>query len=242
LGLTKGLLFRQGGLVLPWKTLDRAKTADGSELTLALRGTHYAIRIGGQNLMSSESHDSEEQLAVHGCEGLAGRKGVRVLVGGLGMGFTVRAALDAVAADAEVEVVELVSAVVRWNRDPLAALAGAPLADRRVRVIEGDVGKTIERSASRYDAILLDVDNGPEAFTSHENRRLYTAYGLGLARRALRPHGVFAVWSAFEDADFAERLRIAGFQVQTRRVRAQRTGGGGRHVLWLARAGHIVPG
>jgi len=131
-------------------------------------------------------------------------------------------------------------AVVRWNREALAPLAGAPLADKRVHVIQGDVGKIIEKSEARYDAILLDVDNGPEAFTTHENRRLYTAYGLGLSRRALRPNGIFAVWSAFEDPEFANRLRVAGFHIQTRRVRAQR-GGGGRHVLWLGRAGHIVP-
>jgi len=227
--------------MLPWKALDRVKMADGSELTLSMRGDHYAIRVGGASLMSSDSHASEELLAVHGCEGLKARPGVRVLVGGLGMGFTVRAALDALADDAAVDVVELIAAVVRWNRDHLAHLAGAPLADARVHVVQGDVGKIIEKSEGRYDAILLDVDNGPEAFTTHENRRLYTAYGLGLARRALRPNGTFAVWSAFEDPEFAHRLRVAGFHIQTRRVRAQR-GGGGRHVLWLGRAGHIVPG
>jgi spermidine synthase len=215
-------------------TLERAPISDGGEMVLSRRGDEYAIRVDGQELMNSRTHGSEERLAVHGCAGLRARPGVRVLVGGLGMGFTARAALNVLAADAEVEVVELIGAVVRWNRERLAHLAGNPLADPRVRVIEGDVTDVIARAERRYDAILLDIDNGPSALTLAGNKRVYAPDGLKSAARALRPAGVLAVWSAYEDAGFSARLRRAGFQVETKRVRA---GGdaGGRHLLWLAR-------
>jgi len=167
--------------VLPWKTLDRAKTADGGELTLALRGEQYAIRISGQNLMSSESHDSEEQLAVHGCEGLAGQSGVRVLVGGLGMGFTVRAALDAVGADAEVEVVELVSAVVPWNRDALAHLAGAP-GERNDRADDARVGDLGALGAHRELRELLVERHVASAELGHH--RLHARHVAAIERKS----------------------------------------------------------
>ena len=158
-----------------WQTLDRALTSDGSELTLCWFEDHhserFALRVDGQELMHSNSHASEEKLAVHGCAGLAGRTKARVLVGGLGMGYTARAALDRVAADAEVVVVEAVGQVIVWNRDPglLGQLARIPLGDPRLTVVEGDVGDAIERAAAatteaaRFDSILLDVDNGPTA-------------------------------------------------------------------------------
>jgi len=224
--------------MMPWVTLDRAVSTDGSELALARRDRHFTIRVDGQVLMSSESHGSEEKLAEHGCAGLRAVPRARVLVGGLGLGFTARAALDLLGADARVDVVELVGAVVTWNRDVIGHLAGAPLLDPRVRVIESDVADTIAAARGRYDAILLDVDNGPQALTSYHNRRLYTPAGLASARRALRHRGTLAVWSAFEAQPFTDRLRQSGFEVSVKRVRAHGTSGH-RHALWLARS---VPG
>ena len=229
-----------------WQTLDRALTSDGSELTLCwfedYFSERFALRVDGQELMHSNSHGSEEKLAVHGCAGLATRSKARVLVGGLGMGFTARAALDRVAADAEVVVVEAVGQVIAWNRDPglLGQLAGMPLGDPRLSIVEGDVGDVIERSAGatteaeRFDAILLDVDNGPTALSTFTNRRLYTVAGLVSARQALRSDGVLAVWSTFTDARFTARLREAGFAARTMRVLAG-DGTQRRHILWLAR-------
>jgi spermidine synthase len=220
--------------VLPWRTLDRALTNDGSELTLAGRGAQFAIRVDGQELMNSDSHGSEEKLGRHGCAGMGALPVARVLIGGLGMGYTARAALAALGPGAKVEVLELVGAVVRWNRDIIGHLAGEPLRDPRLRVLEGDVADTIEAARARYDAILLDVDNGPVALTSHENKRLYAPEGLRSARRALRPNGVLAVWSAFQSRAFTARLREAGFEVHLKRVRADE-GSHRRHALWLAR-------
>jgi spermidine synthase len=241
-----------------WQTLDRALTGDGSELTLCRlefpleaplenRRVRFALRVDGQELMHSNSHGSEEKLAVHGCAGLAARSKARVLVGGLGMGFTARAALDSLAGDAAVVVVEAVAAVIAWNRDPalLGGLAGTPLTDPRLSVVEGDVGDAIERSAAtatedaRFDAILLDVDNGPTALSTFTNRRLYSAEGLATARRALRDGGVLAVWSTFQDARFTARLREAGYEVRTKRVLAG-DGTSRRHVLWLAQPATIT--
>jgi spermidine synthase len=219
----------------PWRTLARAVTSDGSELALARREHEFAIRVDGQVLMNSTSHGSEKKLAQHGCVGLRDARRARVLVGGLGMGFTARAALDELGADARVEVAELVSAVVQWNRDLIGHLACAPLLDPRLRVIEADVAETIGRARRRYDAILLDVDNGPEALSSHQNRRIYTEAGLERARRALRPRGMLALWSAFEARPFTKRLADCGFDVEVKRVRAHGSSSQ-RHVLWLARS------
>ena len=172
--------------------------------------------------MHSNSHGSEEKLAGLVAPGLAAKPGARVLIGGLGMGFTARAALGVLAADAAVEVVELVGAVVRWNRDVFGHLAGRRWATARLGAIEGDVAATIAGARARYDAILLDVDNGPAALTTFGNKRLYAEHGLRAAARALRPGGVLAVWSLFEDARFSTRLRAAGFQVEVKRVTAGR--------------------
>jgi spermidine synthase len=221
--------------MMPWVTLDRAQSSDGSELALARRDKQFSIRVDGQVLMNSESHGSEEKLAEHGCSGLRAVPRARVLVGGLGMGFTARAALDVLGADARVDVVELVSAVVSWNRHFIGHLAGEPLLDPRVSVIENDVAETIATARGRYDAILLDVDNGPEALTSYQNKRLYTPEGLAKARRALRPRGTLAVWSAFEARPFTARLRQSGFDVAVKRVRAHGSASH-RHSLWLARS------
>ena len=207
---------------------------DGSEMTLARRGDEHSIRIDGEVLMNSNSHGSEERLAERGCAGLDAVPRARVLVGGLGMGFTVRAALSVLRPDAAVDVVELVGAVVRWNRELIGHLAGAPLLDPRVRVIEGDVADTISTAREHYDAILLDVDNGPEAFTARENSHLYSKAGIRRARQALRPNGVLAVWSTFESPAFTARLREADLETRVVRVRANGQSNG-VHSLWLGR-------
>ncbi len=218
----------------PWETLDRAEAPDGTALTLVRHGGDFAIRAGGHALMGSRMHASEDALGARGCEGLRARRGARVLIGGLGMGFTLRAALDALAPDARVEVAELVPAVVRWNLTHLAHLAGRPLDDPRARVIEADVADVIAGARGAYDAVLLDVDNGPSAITAASNARLYGAAGLARAARALREGATLAVWSAGEDRGFTARLVAAGFEARTERARA-RAEGGGWHVLWLAK-------
>jgi spermidine synthase len=188
--------------------------------------------------MTSDSHGSEEQLAERGCAGLDALPRARVLVGGLGLGFTARAALSALRSDAVVDVVELVGAVVRWNRELIGHLADAPLLDPRVRVIEGDVADAISKARDRYDAILLDVDNGPEAFTRRENKHLYSPAGLLRARRALRPNGVLAIWSTFSSRVFTARLR--GADLETRLVRVRANHDSKRlHSLWLARRSKV---
>jgi spermidine synthase len=218
--------------MVPWETLDRTFMNDGSELVIARRDREFSIRVDGQVLMNSESHGSEEKLAAHACAALRTKPRARVLIGGLGMGFTARAALDELGADARVDVAEIAGAVVKWNRDLIGHLAGVPLRDRRLHVVEADVADAIAGAGNRYDAILLDVDNGPEALSSFRNKRLYTRAGLELARRALRPAGVLAVWSAFEASPFTTRLSESGFDVTVKRVRAHRDSNR-RHVLWL---------
>ena len=220
--------------MIPWQELDRAPVPGGGELTLLRRGDEFSIRAGNQELMNSRMHGSEEALAERGCAGLERLRDACVLVGGLGMGFTVRACLDRLGPGARVEVAELIPAVVRWNRGPLAHLAGRPLDDARVHVFEEDVGEVIRAAREVYEAILMDVDNGPAALTSEANARLYGAAGLAEASRALAPGGTYALWSPADDRRFTERLRRAGFAVTAERVPA-RPGGGGRHVLWLAR-------
>ena len=223
--------------MLAWRTLDRTRMNDGSEMTLARRGDEHSIRVGGDVLMTSKSHGSEEKLAERGCAGLDTLPRARVLVGGLGMGFTARAALAALRPDAVVDVVELVGAVVRWNRELIGHLADAPLLDPRVRVIEGDVAEVIGTARERYDAILLDVDNGPEAFTSRGNEHLYSCQGLRRARAALRQNGVLAIWSMFESRAFTARLREADLETRLERVHAHGRSGG-LHSLWLGRRSH----
>jgi len=226
--------------MIPWETLDRAKAPGGTELSLHRRGEEYVIRVAGQDLMGSRQHGSEESLARLGCAGLTGQRGARVLIGGLGMGFTARAALDVLAPDASLEVAELVPAVITWNRGPLAHLAGAPLEDPRVTVHAGDVVDVIGRARSRYHAILLDVDNGPDALTSPTNARLYGAAGLARALAALAPRGTLGVWSAADDPRFTARLGRAGFGVRVEKVLARHNAqkpGGKRHVLWIASKG-----
>ncbi|WNZ59788.1 hypothetical protein QEG98_27635 [Myxococcus sp. MxC21-1] len=218
----------------PWETLERAEVPDVGEVTLARRGDEYVFRVRGQTLMSSRQHGSEEALAEAGCEGLAGRSGVRVLVGGLGFGYTARAVLDRLGPDARVTVAELLPVVVTWNRGLLAPLAGAPLEDPRVTVVELDVGKHMARQSGTYDAILLDVDNGPTALTHPDNHGLYGRVGLAHAVQALRPGGILGVWSAGPSPAFERRMEQAGFTVQVLHPAAHGTKGT-RHTLFMGK-------
>lgn len=219
----------------PLELLAHANTPDGSDLKLTRRGNEYIILANGKSLMSSRMHGSEEALATLACREARTREEPCVLVGGLGMGFTLRATLDLLPRNARVVVAELVPAVVQWNRGPLGPLAGHPLKDKRVRIEERDVAVTLRTSRGKFDAVLLDVDNGPAAFTSADNARLYNDEGLAAARAALKVGGVLAIWSAREDRKFEQRLRYGGFSVEAERVRARLKKGGPHHVIFLAR-------
>jgi spermidine synthase len=205
-------------------------------MSLTRQGSEYVILASGKPLMSSRMHGSEEALAAFGCREARIRESPCVLIGGLGMGFTLRATLDLLPPGATVIVAELVPAVVEWNRGPLGPLAGHPLKDPRVAIEVGDVAATLRASTRRFDAVLLDVDNGPAAFTATHNTRLYDDGGLAAARAAMKEGGVLAVWSAWEDRRFEQRLRHGGFTVQVERVRARLKKGGPRHTIFL---GHL---
>ena len=216
-----------------WELLGETRTPDGTDMRLTRRDDEYVILTNGKPLMSSRMHGSEEALATLACGDLRTRDRPRVLVGGLGMGFTLRAVLDLLPANAIVTVAELVPAVIDWNREPLAALAAHPLRDPRVRVEIADVGFTLRAGPDRFDAILLDVDNGPAAFTAAVNAGLYDNSGVAAAYAALRPRGTLAVWSAWDDRKFEQRLRYHGFDVEVARVRARLKKGGPRHTIFL---------
>lgn len=218
----------------PWKVIDRAPAPGGGELVLHQRGEEFAIRVNGRELMSSRQHGSEEKMAEVACADLGGKR-AHVLVGGLGLGYTVRATLDRLGASSEVVVAELVPAVVAWNQGVLAPLAGRPLEDPRVRVAARDVGDILRTAEGHYDAVLLDVDNGPEALTQEGNRWLYGERGLGTVRRALKPRGVVVVWSAAPDAAFASRLKRAGYDTEVIETPARGKGGGPLHTLFIGR-------
>ncbi len=222
--------------MIPWELLGETRTPDGDLIALTRHGSEYVISAGGLPLMSSRMHGSEEALAAYGCARARTLDEPRVLVGGLGMGFTLRATLDLLPPSATVVVAELVAGVVEWNRGPLGSLADHPLKDKRVIVDLNDVGATISASGRRFDAILLDVDNGPAAFTASRNAELYGDRGLAAARAALRPGGVLAVWSAREDRKFEQRLRYGGFAVAVERVRGRLKKGGPRHVIFVGAA------
>jgi spermidine synthase len=221
--------------MIPWELLGRTTTPGGEEMALMRQSGEYVILAGGKPLMSSRMHGSEEALSEVACRDARGLDEPCVLVGGLGMGFTLRATLDVLPGTATVIVAELVEGVVEWNRGPLAALAGHPLADPRTRVEVGDVGRLLRDSRRRFDAVLLDVDNGPDAFTTSGNTWLYGDKGLAAIRAALTEHGTLAVWSAREDRRFEQRLRYAGFAVEVVRVRARLKKGGPRHVIFVGR-------
>lgn len=217
-----------------WELLDTGPVPDAKgTMELYRHGTDHAIRVDGRELMSSRMHGSEDALADLACDRLGHRPGCRVLVGGLGMGFTLAAALRRVGPEGAVVVAELVPAVVRWNRGPLAHVAGHPLDDPRASVFEGDVGAAIRSAPSAWDAILLDVDNGPKALTRSSNDWLYGWHGLAAAHAGLRPGGVLGVWSAAPDEAFTRRMGRASFDVEAVTVRARGKQGGRRHVIWL---------
>ena len=222
--------------MIPRETIDTTIVPGGGEMRLVRRGTDWFIMLGREELMSSRMSGSEEALATLACDRIG--SDARVLVGGYGMGFTLRTLLARLGPDARVTVAELVPAVIAWARGPMAAFAAGCLEDGRVSVIEGDVGAVIRGGRGRYEAILLDVDNGPDGLTRKGNDGLYTLGGLTAAREALTPGGVLAVWSAASDDVFARRMRDAGFAVDEVIVRARASGKGARHVIWLGiRAG-----
>ena len=221
--------------MIPWTVLDSTPLPDGSgDLRLKQRGSEFSIMLGSNELMNSRLSGSEEALAKLVCERLGQRPGIKLLIGGLGMGFTLRAALVHLQPDAEVEVAELIPAVVNWARGPMAPVFAGCLDDPRVQLTVADVAGVIATAKGRYDAILLDVDNGPEGLTVAGNDRLYGTEGLHAAKAALRPGGILAVWSSGPDHGFTRRLRNAGFVTEEVTVRARRTGRGARHVIWLA--------
>jgi spermidine synthase len=220
--------------MIPWQHLDTAQVpGDGDELRLMRRGTEFSIMTGGIELMNSRLSGSEEAMATLAFERIGQRPKARVLIGGLGMGFTLRAALAAFGNDAQIVVAELVPAVVAWARGPLGELHGASLDDPRVTLHEGDVGEAIRAEEAAYDALLLDVDNGPGGLSRKENDGLYSPTGLAAAKRALRPGGVLEVWSSTRDNAFTMRLKRAGYAVEEIGVRAHKDRGA-RHVIWMA--------
>jgi spermidine synthase len=225
----------KGAPVIPWVQLGKAKApGGGGELRLMRRGAEFSIRLGANELMNSRMSGSEEALATIPCVRIRDRPAPRILIGGLGMGFTLRAALAQLGDEAQVTVAELVPAVVQWARGPMAPVFGGCLNDSRVSLRESDVGALIRSARSAYDAILLDVDNGPEGLTRQANDALYDAAGLSAARRALRPGGILAVWSSAPDGHFTLRLQRGGFVVEEIRVRARGGRGGARHLIWVA--------
>ena len=220
--------------MIPWSLIDTAQVPGGGELRLKQRGAEFSIMLGQNELMNSRLSGSEQALATLACERIRDRKAPRILIGGLGMGFTLRATLAALGPAARIVVAELVPAVVSWARGPMAEVFADSLADPRVSIREADVGHLIRAEASAFDAILLDVDNGPQGLTRKTNDALYDLKGLSAARAALRPGGVLAVWSSTQNPKFTWRLGKAGFAVEEVRARANGSRGGARHVIWIA--------
>lgn len=221
--------------MIPRELLATAHVPGGDEpLRLIRRGSEYSIMLGANELMNSRLSGSEEAMSTLAAARIAGVRAPQVLIGGLGMGFTLRTALHAFGAGASIDVAELVPEIVDWARGPMAHLHEGTLSDSRVRIHVGDVGALIRSSAAAYNAILLDVDNGPDGLSREGNDALYTAQGLQQAWTALKPGGVLSVWSSGPDPRFTARLRKTGFAVEEEIVRARRTGGGARHTIWIA--------
>ena len=221
--------------MVPRERLGSARVPGGAELQLVRRGDDFMILLDRNELMSSRMSGSEEVLATGTAERLAGRAGQRWLVGGYGMGFTLRAGLRTLPRDAAIDVVEICPEIIEWARGPMAALADGCLDDPRVHLSIGDVGAAIGAGLARYDAILLDVDNGPDGLSRAANDGLYSLVGLAMARSALRPGGLLAIWSAGPDKVFAKRLGQAGFAVEEITTAARSNGKGPRHTIWFAR-------
>jgi spermidine synthase len=218
-----------------WTEVDStAIPGEPDGLRLMRRGDDYSIMVGPNELMTNQDRGSERALGTLTCERLGDRPAPRILIGGLGMGFTLRAALETLGPDARVVVAELVPGVAAWARGPLAHLFGGSLDDPRVELRIGDVAREIQAGAAQYDAILLDVDNGPKPLTSRANNRLYDIWGVKRARYALKPDGILAVWSGAPDRKFKARLALCGFTIDERRIHASGRKDSRRHVLWLA--------
>ena len=221
--------------MIPWCLLDTASVPGGEgSLRLMQRGREFSIRLDHYELMNSRLSGSEEALAALACERIKSRKEPRVLIGGLGMGFTLRAALASLGPDASVIVAELVPAVIKWAGGPMIDIFGSSLADPRASIREADVGELIRSGPSNFDAILLDVDNGPDGLTRKANDALYDDPGLRAAHRALRPAGVLTIWSAKPDPKFTLRLRKTNFDVDVLKVPAGGSRGGRKHIIWIA--------
>ena len=213
--------------------LGQTVSPDGTDMKLIRRGDEYLILADGAILMSSRMHGSEEALATFACQRVRTLERPSVLIGGLGMGFTLRATLDLLPADGTVVVAELVPAVVEWNHGPLGPLAGQPLEDKRVRVERGDVAVILSSRLGPFDAVLLDVDNGPAAVTASSNAGLYDRQGIAATHAALKMNGVLAVWATREDRKFEQRLGDGGFDVHVQRVRGRLKRGGPHHTIFL---------
>lgn len=218
----------------PTETLARELTPEGEELLLLRRDAVYTLRIDGMELMTSRAHGSEEVLAERACEALDDRPRPQVLIGGLGFGYTLRAALDTLPDDAEVLVCELFSTLLQWNRGPIGDLAGRPLDDRRVTALQTDV-QTIIAGRRRFDVIILDVDNGPWGFTLRSNDDIYSSDGVDKLMRSLTHEGVLAIWSSEPSPEFERRLLESGFDVRVETVRARSGSKGPRHTVFVAR-------
>jgi spermidine synthase len=217
--------------VIPWQVVDRAPTPDGTELVLARRGHEWEVRADRATLMSNRAHASEEALARLAFAACPGARDV--LVGGLGLGYSLRAALDLLPPDGTAVVGELSPTLVEWNRTHVAGLAGRPLDDPRTRVVVGDVLDRIREARRAYDAILLDVDNGPEALVQDANHQLYGRSGIRACWEALRPGGVLSVWSLGPDEGYVRRLAEAGFRSEARRV-PERAGARKKHIVFVS--------
>lgn len=220
--------------MIPWTHLDTAQVPGGAELRLMRRGEEFSIKLGKNELMNSRMTATEQALATIACDKIRTRAAASILIGGLGMGYTLRAALTVLGHDARIAVAELVPKVVAWARGPMAALFGGSLTDPRVTIQERDVVDVIAAARAAYDAILLDVDNGPNGIVRKANDRLYDVNGLAAAHKALRPGGVLAVWSSTPDAKFTGRLRRGGFDVTENAVRAKGPLGRAQHFIWVA--------
>ena len=221
--------------MIPWKVLDTAKVPGGNEvLRLKQRGAEFVIMLGDNQLMSNRLSATEQALATIACDALRAAKQPRILIGGLGMGFTLRAALKIMGPHARIEVAELVPEVVKWARGPMAEIFEGSLDDPRTKIHVKDVGELMRAAKLTYDAILLDVDNGPEGLSREANDALYDDKGLRAAHAALRPGGVLAIWSSAPHAGFSARLHKTKFAVKEIAVRAKGPRGGAQHLIWTA--------
>jgi spermidine synthase len=220
--------------MIPRELIGTATVPGGEELRLFRRGDDFMIVLDRNELMNSRMSGSEEALATMTCDRLSERTAPHLLIGGYGMGFTLRAALGALGPRARITVAELVPEIIAWARGPMQTLAAGCLDDPRVNLLEWDVAAVIDAGQGTYDAILLDVDNGPDGLVRSANDRLYSARGVAAAKAALRPGGVLAIWSAAPDPAFAKRLASAGFAVDEVKVRARSNGKGPQHIIWFA--------